>query len=150
MPPRRKVLSVVIATATFVALAAVAATLNGVELTAGSHDIASVNVPLTDVDSTAATADGLTVAWRTDWDTQLGVEAVVGATIVAHDGAILPTSTINVTIAGQTGNTLGTITSVNGGETWTAPPLPIPANEAQTASVVINDGEMIDAVTAPR
>lgn len=136
MPSRKKMFSIVAVAATFAALAVAASTLNGLELT---HREATSRI--------AQSVTDLQVAWLTDYDAALGVDTVVGAQLTAASGLIHSASTIAVTITGPGGHALGTISSIDGGVTWTGDDVPIPADDAVTASVVINDGATIAATT---
>jgi len=148
MPLRKKVISVVAAAAAFVVLAAVAANLNDLDLTTVPSETVSVTESITGAASAAESVTDVTVSWRTDWDDDLGAAVVVGATLVPAAGVIHSTSTVAIAIADAAGAALGTITSVDGGETWSVPAEAVDAADATAAAVVINDGETIAAVTS--
>jgi len=138
MPTRRQILSITLASAAFVAMAVTAANLNHLETTKSDlgHSITA-----------AEKATGVTVAWVTDYDPLLGGEKVVGATLVSHDGAILADSSIELTIVGADGVDLGTISSDDGGDTWSALTKPVAASDSLVASVVIDDQATVAAVS---
>jgi hypothetical protein len=129
MPTRKEILSIALASAAFVALGVTAANLDRFDTT--RQDLG---------ESVAAqTAPGVTVAWLTDYDPLVGGETVVGATIVPIDGALLPDSSVELTIVGAGGTKLGTLRSDDGGKTWSELAKPVAAGDSLVASVVIND-----------
>jgi len=137
MPSIKQILPISLATAAFAALAITAATLGPMETTeAGSAHVFAAT----------RTGDGVTVAWVTDYDPMLGGERVVGATLATHDGAILADSTIELTIVAADGVDLGTMTSLDGGRTWTESVEPVAARDAVVASVRIDDRETVASV----
>jgi len=141
MPTRKQFLSIFVASAAFVAVAAVAANLHHLETT-GSDLRQSVAV--------AGSAPAVTVAWITDFDPQLGDDRVVGATLTPNDGTVLENSTVDLTIVDADGLELGTISSDDGGATWSELDTAILARDTLAASVVINDRETVAAIsTAP-
>lgn len=141
MPTRKQFLSILVVSAAFVTAAVVAANLHTLETT-GADLGQSVAV--------AGTAPAVTVAWVTDFDPQLGDDRVVGATLTATDGTVLENSTVELTIADADGIELGTISSDDGGATWSELDTAIAAGDSLVASVVINDRETIAAIsTAP-
>ena len=139
MPTRRQLLSITLASAAFVAMAVTAANLDHLETTKQDlgHGIA-----------VAEAATGVTVAWVTDYDPLLGGEKVVGATVVANNGAILANSTVKLTIVGADGVDLGTISSNDGGSTWSELNEPVAASDSLVASVVIDDHKTVAAVSS--
>jgi len=138
MPTRRQILSITLATAAFVAMAVTAANLNQLETTKSDlgHSLTA-----------AEAATGVTVAWVTDYDPLLGGDKVVGATVVPNDGAILADSSIRLTIVGADGVDLGTISSTDGGDTWSQLTRPVAASDSLVASVVIDDRATAAAVS---
>ena len=138
MPTRRQLLSITLASAAFVAMAVTAANLDHLETTKQDlgHSIA-----------VAQAATGVTVDWVTDYDLLLGGEKVVGATLVPDDGAILSNSTVKLTIVGADGVELGTISSDDGGDTWSELTRPVAASDSLVASVVIDDRATAAAVS---
>ena len=140
MPTRRQLLSITLASAAFVAMAVTAANLNHLETT--KHDLGQSI-------AAAEAATGVTVAWVTDYDPLLGGEKVVGATLVADQGSILASSTVKLTIVGANGTDLGTISSSDGGRTWSALSTPVAASDSLVASVVIDDRETVAAISTP-
>jgi hypothetical protein len=138
MPTRRQILSITLASAAFLAMAVTAANLNKFETTKSDlgHSIAA-----------AQAATGVTVAWVTDYDPLLGGDKVVGATLIPANGAILADSSIKLTIVGADGVDLGTISSHDGGDTWSELTEPVAASDSLVASVVIDDRETVAAVS---
>jgi hypothetical protein len=138
MPTRRQLLSIILASAAFVAMAVTAANLDQLETTKSDlgHGIAA-----------ARAANGVTVAWLTDYDPLLGGDKVVGATLVPDEGAILADSTVKLTIIGADGAPLGTISSRDGGNTWSQLTEPVAVSDSLVASVVIDDRETVAAVS---
>lgn len=137
MPTRKQTLSILITSAAFVAGAVVAANLNHFETTKFdlTQNIAGGDVP------------GVTVAWVTDFDSQLGDDKIVGATLVPKPGTDLDNSTVEITIVGVNGLDLGTMSSDDGGATWTGLDETVPVGATLDASVVINDRETIAAIS---
>ena len=135
MPTRSRTLSIMLTSAAFVALAVGAANLEDLEVT-GSNTLPS-----------ATEATGVTVAWVTDYDPLLGGQSVVGATLVPAEGAILDDSCIDLTIVDSEGVSLGTISSVDGGQSWSGPREPVAAQDSLAASVVIDDRKTAAAVS---
>ena len=66
---------------------------------------------------------------------------------MSHDGAILADSSIELTIVGADGVDLGTISSDDGGDTWSALTKPVAASDSLVASVVIDDQATVAAVS---
>ena len=142
MPTRKQILSILAASAVFVAAAVVAANLNQLETTKSDlrQDLNAEVV-------TGVTVTGVTVAWVTDFDAELGHDKVVGASLKPTDGTILETSTVDLTIVGADGLALGTMSSDDGGATWSGLDETIPAGDGLVASVVINDRETVAAIS---
>ena len=138
MPTRRQILSISLATAVFVAMAVTAANLRPLETTDNNAG-RSVAV------SQATT--GVTVAWVTDYDPLLGGDKVVGATLESTVGEILADSSIQLTIVGADGADLGTISSDDGGRTWSEPVETVAADDSLAASVVIDDRATVAAIS---
>ena len=139
MPTRKQLLSITLASAAFVAMAVAAANL---------HDLETTKVDQRESLASATAVAGVTVSWLTDYDPLLGGEKVVGATLVSHDGAILADSSIELTIVGADGVDLGTISSDDGGDTWSALTKPVAASDSLVASVVIDDQATVAAVSS--
>jgi len=138
MPTRRQVVSIALASAAFIAMAVTAANLNHLETTKSS-----LGQPIV----AAEAATGVTVAWVTDYDPILGGEKVVGATLVPNDGDLLATSSIELTIVGADGVELGTISSDDGGRSWSSLAEPVAASDSLAASVVIDNRETVAAIS---
>jgi hypothetical protein len=119
-------------------MAVTAANLNHLETTKSS---------LAQPIAAAEAATGVTVAWVTDYDPILGGEKVVGATLVPNDGDLLATSSIELTIVGDDGVELGTISSHDGGRSWSTLAVPVAASDSLAASVVIDDRETVAAIS---
>ena len=137
MPTRKQILSILAASAAFIAVAVVAANLNQLETT--KSDLRQ--------NLTAEAVTGVTVAWVTDFDAELGDDKVVGASLKPTDGRILDNSTVDLTIVGADGLALGTMSSDDGGATWSALDETIPAGDGLVASVVNNDRETVAAIS---
>lgn len=131
MPTRKQLLSITLAATAFVAMAVTAANLDALEVTKSDHGH--------NIAASARTASGVTVAWVTDYDPMLGGDKVVGATLAPENGAILADSSIELTIVSADGSDLGTISSRDGGRTWTDLGRAVAASEARAASVTIDD-----------
>jgi hypothetical protein len=137
MPTRKQILSILAASAAFIAVAVVAANLDHLETT--KSDLRQ--------DLTADAVTGVTVAWVTHFDAELGDDKVVGADLKATDGTTLENSTVDLTIVGADGLVLGTMSSDDGGETWSGLDTTVAAGDSLVASVVINDRETIAAIS---
>ena len=138
MPTRRSILPIFLTGAAFVALGFAATNLNDLEVR--NADLAASVAVVTD-------ATGVTVTWVTDYDPLLGGQSVVGANLVPTDGAIADDSTIELTIVDSNGVNLGTISSEDGGQTWSGPSEPVAARDSLVASVVIDDRETTSAIS---
>jgi hypothetical protein len=138
MPSRKQLLSITLASAAFVAMAVAAANL---------HDLETTKVDQRESLASATAVAGVTVSWLTDYDPLLGGEKVVGATLEARDGSILANSEVELTIVDADGSDLGTITSTDGGQSWSELDEAVPVGDSLAASVVINDRVTVSAVS---
>jgi len=138
MPTRKQLLSITLASAAFVAMAVAAANL---------HDLETTKVDQRESLASATAVAGVTVSWLTDYDPLLGGEKVVGATLEARDGSILANSEVELTIVDADGSDLGTITSTDGGQSWSELDEAVPVGDSLAASVVINDRVTVSAVS---